>query len=274
MVWVRIDDRMPDNPKVAAAGPLALAMQVAALCYCNRELTDGFVPRSVARRLLDWHAEDAEGRLWKMGRTSGMVGDDVDSEWVIGLLLDAGMWKETAGGYAIHDFGDYQPSRAEVEDLAAKRSEAGRRGGLAKAKAVAKQVPGKGSSKSVAKSYPEPVPVPREQSPSSTDVDTDDLLRGFDEFWGVWPKRGGRKVGKDKAQERWRKLTLDERRAAFRAARNYAKASDEGHQGAMDAWRWLRDRLWVDFIDDAAPDARRNLRDRPVTLLNGEEFGI
>ncbi len=167
MVWVRIDDRMPDNPKVAAAGPLALAMQVAALCYSNRELTDGFVPRSVARRLLDWHAEDGDGRVWRIGRTSGTVGDDVDPQWVIALLLNAGIWRETAGGYAIHDFSDYQPSKAEVEDLAAKRSEAGRRGGLArvaKTVALAKQEPSKGSSKgsskTLAKSNPGPGPVP------------------------------------------------------------------------------------------------------------------
>ena len=115
MVWVRIDDQFPEHPKVAEAGPLAMAMQVAALCYCNRKLTDGFVPRSIARRLLDFEVVDADGRLWTVSRTCGMVGEDVDATWVIELLVEAGMWDEVPGGYAIHDYHDFQPTKEDVE---------------------------------------------------------------------------------------------------------------------------------------------------------------
>ncbi len=60
MPWVRIDEKFARHPKVMRAGPLGIAMQVSALCYCNEHLTDGFVPRAVARTLLDWevHADD------------------------------------------------------------------------------------------------------------------------------------------------------------------------------------------------------------------------
>ena len=97
MPWVRIDDEFPDHPKVVGAGPLGIAMQVAALCYCNRHLTDGFVPRSTARRLID------------------LDEFKVDPDDVIDALLRVGMWTRVDGGYQIHNYGEYQPSRVEVE---------------------------------------------------------------------------------------------------------------------------------------------------------------
>lgn len=115
MAWVKIDDQFPEHPKVAQAGPLAMAMQVAGLCYCNRKLTDGFIPRSIARRLLDWQIDGPDGKVYTVSVTSGMTGDDVTSEWVIGLLVDAGIWHEVDGGYQIHDYHDYQPSKSDVE---------------------------------------------------------------------------------------------------------------------------------------------------------------
>ena len=115
MPWVKLDDQMPEHPKVAQAGPLALAMQVAALCYSNRKLTDGFIPRSIARTLLDWEMVDDEGRVQTLGITSGYVGDDVTADWVIDRLVGVGMWEEAPGGFQIHDFDDYQPSKSDVE---------------------------------------------------------------------------------------------------------------------------------------------------------------
>ena len=113
-MWVKIDDKFPQHPKIASAGPLAIAMQVAGLCYCNRELTDGFIPRSIARTLLDWQIEREDGRLFTIAVTCGMMGDDLSSQWVIDLLCETGMWEEVIGGYQIHDYLDYQPSREQV----------------------------------------------------------------------------------------------------------------------------------------------------------------
>lgn len=146
MPWVRVDDGFAQHPKVVAAGPLAMAMQIAALCYCNRALTDGYVPRAVARTLLDWEP----------------VGVTADS--VIDVLVEHGMWEPMNGGYHIHDFTEYQPTKEQVIALQEARSEAGRRGGQANAKAIAlaksKQTPSKGLSKIEAKLNPVPDPVP------------------------------------------------------------------------------------------------------------------
>jgi hypothetical protein len=126
--WVKIDDQFPDHPKVAKAGPLAWALHIAGLCYCNRNLTDGFIPWSVARRLVSWDmlgAPDEDGRRvqWSIGISSGMMGEDVASEFVIEQLLYVGIWEERDGGYHVHDFEHYQPLKAEVLAERAKNAE-------------------------------------------------------------------------------------------------------------------------------------------------------
>lgn len=115
MPWVRIDEEFPDHPKVVGAGPLGIAMQVAGLCYCNRHLTDGFVPRSAARRLID------------------LDGLGVTPEDVIASLLAVRMWLRVDGGYQIHDYEHYQPTRQQVLAERERNKLAGQKGGQAKA---------------------------------------------------------------------------------------------------------------------------------------------
>lgn len=114
MAWVLIDDSFTQHPKVAAAGPLAMALQVAGLCYCNANLTDGFIPWSAARALLSWEFIERDGREMKIAVRSGMSGDDATSEYVIGLLLESGLWEEVNGGYEVHDYLVYQRSREQI----------------------------------------------------------------------------------------------------------------------------------------------------------------
>jgi hypothetical protein len=142
MTWVRIDDQMPQHPKLARVGPLGFALQIAALCYANRHLTDGFIPWSVARSLLNWEFveppdEDGNERIMRLSISNGHIGDDVSADYVIGLLVSAGVWKEAAGGYRIHDYRKYQPTKKEVLAQQAHKVAAGQAGGIAAAKARA-----------------------------------------------------------------------------------------------------------------------------------------
>jgi len=170
MAWVRIDDGFPEHRKVVAVGPLGMAMQVAGICYCNRNLTDGFIPWAAARTLLTWEFLGEQGeqgaKRYTIAVTCGMQGDDVTTEFVIGLLLEAGIWEEVEGGYQIHDYDEYQPTKAEVLALQEERREAGRRGGLAsveaKRQAKLKQTSSKCSSKTEAKFNPNPNPNPND----------------------------------------------------------------------------------------------------------------
>jgi hypothetical protein len=99
MVWVKLDDSYPTHPKMVAAGPLGLALQTSAICYSNRYLTDGYIPTKVAKKLLD--LDELPGIGWKS---------------IANRLVEVGAWREVPGGYQIHDYAEYQPSKAEVEE--------------------------------------------------------------------------------------------------------------------------------------------------------------
>ena len=128
MTWVRLDEEFPDHPKVVTAGPLAGWLHVCALAYCNRHLTDGFVPRAQVGRLVNW-----TGILDVDERDAGCdVNDvpDVDPYALAERLVSLGIWERRQGGFAIHDFLEYQPSRAEIEAQRKVKKDAGRAGGI------------------------------------------------------------------------------------------------------------------------------------------------
>lgn len=120
MTWVKISDDFAEHPKIVAAGPLAMAMQVAALCYCSRYLTDGFIPEPAARTLIDWHVDVTdtmpEGHkiLSEIAVTNSHESRAVDADLVIDMLVREGIWERADGGYMIHDYLDYNPSKSEV----------------------------------------------------------------------------------------------------------------------------------------------------------------
>lgn len=162
MTWVRIDEAFARHPKVAQAGPLALAMHVAALCYCNQYLTDGFVPRAAVTTMLDFE-----------GIAVDVDPDDDDTQCVghragwwtaTQALEDAGLWDNVSGGWRIHDYLDYQPSKAQVIAERAQRQAAGKAGGQASAKARAQRKSKQNASDTPtdgqAESNPVPVSVP------------------------------------------------------------------------------------------------------------------
>lgn len=94
MVWVRIDDGFPEHSKALEAGDEACWLFVSGLCFCARNLTDGFIP-------------DA-----KVSRLTGLrrVAQHVQR------LVDAGLWEPVDGGYRVHDYDDYQPTKARVTE--------------------------------------------------------------------------------------------------------------------------------------------------------------
>ena len=95
MAWVKIDDQFPQHPKIIRAGPLGMALQVAALCYANRYLTDGFIPKDSVPLLLSFN---------------GTYPPDV----LAAKLVEVGIWTQAPGGYQIHDYDKYQPTKAQV----------------------------------------------------------------------------------------------------------------------------------------------------------------
>jgi hypothetical protein len=153
MPWVRFDDALGDDPRIATAGVAGAGALLLALCYANRNLTDGWIPAAVLRRILldgstDEAAEEAKGRLLQ----TCLLSESKQN----GLL-----------GYQIHaDYVLLQPKREEVLKQRGGRSrqkvEAGRLGGIASGEARRKQP--RSRTEAQAKHQPStdeaPVPVP------------------------------------------------------------------------------------------------------------------
>lgn len=157
MPWVKIDDHFDEHPKLAAVGPIGIALWVSALAYCNRNLTDGFVPMSVAQRLIDGRGIVLDGHPKWDG--NGESDPFLVSILTIEELVGVGLFEEVSGGYRIHDYADYQPTKVEILADRAQKVAAGQAGGIAAAKARAKAA-------AVAHSKPVPVPDPVPPSPS------------------------------------------------------------------------------------------------------------
>lgn len=149
-------------------------MWLAGIAYCNRALTDGFIPDAVAEGLGGrWRVRQG-GQTWQMIARCGDVEVVVDADWIAVALVDAGLWHRVDGGYQIHDYADFQPLRADVmaakASLSDARKEAGAAGGKAKAakhaasKAMAndKQTPSKTLANDKQNPSPEPDPVPEQ----------------------------------------------------------------------------------------------------------------
>ena len=89
MTWIKIDDTLPNNPKILPLSDGAFRLYIEGLCYANQYLTDGFLTNAVVRRL-DINSAQAE-------------------------LVSAELWDVVDNGIQIHDYCEHQTSKADVE---------------------------------------------------------------------------------------------------------------------------------------------------------------
>lgn len=122
MAWVRIDDKFAQHPKLVKAGPLGIALHVAAICYCNQHLTDGFIPKASVAGLLNF--DGIAIHCWSNELTGG--GEDATWEIVVDDLVSGGLWHTVEGGWLIHDYLEYQSPKDKI--LKARREAAERQG--------------------------------------------------------------------------------------------------------------------------------------------------
>lgn len=130
MTWFKVDDTFAFHRKVVAAGLPALGLWVRAGAWCAQTLTDGVVPEHMVSALSDGQPELAQ------------------------CLVRAGLWHPVkGGGFAFHQWAEYQPTRASVEHKRAVRAAAGRIGGTRSGQvraATASKNEARGSSKNEA----------------------------------------------------------------------------------------------------------------------------
>lgn len=89
MAWLKVDDQLAFHPKVMEAGNSAMGLWVRAGAWCAANLTDGQLPANMIGTL---------GAQRRHARS----------------LVESGLWVETETGYAFHDWGEFQPTKAEV----------------------------------------------------------------------------------------------------------------------------------------------------------------
>ena len=99
MPYAQLDDLFPDHPKVVGLSDAAFRVHVHGIFYCNRARSDGYVP---PRFPYGWHPK---------------------AKQAIRELLAAGLWEQANSGYLIHDYLDWNRSRAQIEAFREKQRE-------------------------------------------------------------------------------------------------------------------------------------------------------
>lgn len=253
MAWVRIDDGFVEHPKIARVGMIGAWLQLQALCYCNRNLTDGFVPTAIAESFLARGTIRLEesGVQWTVGEHSGMQGLDLaDVAWPA-KMVEARIWEEVPGGYQVHDFSQYQPTRDRV---LAERARWKARQGTHRSRGVSRWVSRRDARECHAS--PVPVPVPGEDilsvasQPQGAGSAPPLTTLGFDHFWATYPK----KRHKPAAIRAWKGVDGARYLEAILGGVETWKASDAWRRGFVeDPSTFLRQRQWED--EPAAPQS-------------------
>ena len=227
MAWLRIDDRVRTHPKIAEAGPAAAWLWFCGICYCREHLTDGVIPRSVVSSLamnLPLPLKHAE------------------------RLCAVGLWHSTAGGYLVHDFLDWNPSRADVEtarkaDLERKRNRHGVLPDSERNLSGFQTTPSRASAGA---------PARARDLISGSSVSSEESARetsDFSAFWAAYPRR----VGKDAARKAFDRRRSDVTLEAVLAALELQKASQQwqrdGGRYVPHPATWLNQGRWQDEVD-------------------------
>jgi hypothetical protein len=140
MPWAKLDDGLTFHAKIIEAGNAATGVWVRGLAWSAFYLTDGHVPSKIARVI----AGESRGAL--------------------AALVRSGLWAECPGGYQIHDYLEYNPSRAEV--LEKREKDRIRKGGDSARNSTGVDE---------ASNAPDPVPIPSRSRPDPEEIDLSDL---------------------------------------------------------------------------------------------------
>lgn len=118
MVWSKNDDNCDSHPKVARLSHISYRLWVMGRNYSCLHLTDGHLDQAALQLL----------------RGMARVSDDEMRASVVELLhvpmnYKVGLWEKNGDGYEVHDFLEFNPSRAKVLLERKRKQEAGRKGG-------------------------------------------------------------------------------------------------------------------------------------------------
>jgi hypothetical protein len=97
MSWIRLTDTFPEDDKVDGLSDRAFRMFVTGLCYCGRNLTDGYLTTKA---------------ISTVAASSGVPKRSIST--VVSELETVGLWHRYAHGYWTPKYLDYNPSAEQV----------------------------------------------------------------------------------------------------------------------------------------------------------------
>lgn len=97
-MWLKLDDGFHDHPKVLRVWRLnkaALGLHARAMSWVAKQEKDGHLP-------------DETVAMFEP--------DDTERDAMVSVLVESGLWHQNGEGFVIHDFLDYNYSRAELTE--------------------------------------------------------------------------------------------------------------------------------------------------------------
>jgi hypothetical protein len=131
MPWGRLDDKFYSHPKILAVGLAPAGLYSIGLSYSAAQLTDGHIPVSAVTNFTGW--KSAARRL-----------------------VEGHLWEVAEGGWRVHDYLDWNPSREQV---------LGERQAAAVRKRASKQQPESGRIPATPEGARTPVSTPLHATP-------------------------------------------------------------------------------------------------------------
>ncbi len=235
MSWVRIEDAVTEHPKHLKAGPAAAWLWVCGIAYCQRQLSDGFIPDQAITLIgvgTDLRRNEHPTILAKR-------------------LVRVGLFDRVPGGYQVHDYHDFNDTRSEAlqrkEVIREQRRNAGLASGRIRLSRVEQRVNGAVHSPfNEIEPHPNPIPIPSQKNVrSSADAD-------FETFRTAYPV--SRRVGGKLARNAFRNATCTTNLGVMLAALRQHKRSEQWQDPALIPLMttWLNQERWTQVLPEPA----------------------
>jgi hypothetical protein len=132
MTYVKIEDNLFDNPKILQISGGAIALWLWGLTYCSRNLTDGKIPTAALKTISRTnvrYVQKAAKELLDVGLW--LLAGSSQAAQSLSIPLAGSSNLLECGSILVHDYLEYQCSKALVEQKREQKRIAGSRGGVA-----------------------------------------------------------------------------------------------------------------------------------------------
>jgi len=259
-LYARFDIAMDEHPKVMLLSDAAFRTLMEVTFFSRRQLTDGFLADGVVRR------------RWPAEAIAELSANDPERPSLYPFV------KGGVSGLMIHDYEKHQTTTADIE---AKR-DAGRKGGLAKAKqtsstslAPATEVLGQKASKPLADPLAErkqtstaPLAITETETKTKTkalktlsvsDARSSNVEAAFDAAYARWPKKVERKQALEKFKAASKRIDLDTlAEHIIRFGDAYTATTSKQYTPALGVW--IGKERWTDDLPTAPEGDRKPTR--------------